>query len=113
MRRNRQVLKGYFKRGLKPTEQQFADFIDSIFNFEEDVLESKYLETLIVNTLNGKIDKSALGKPNGVVPLDLNGKIPLEYLPSIEGNLTNILERLKYLEDNMPQALIIPSNTFS
>ena len=113
MRRNRQVLKGYFKRGLKPTEQQFADFIDSIFNFEEDVLESKYLDTLIVNTLNGKIDKSALGQPNGVVPLDLNGKIPLAYLPNTELNLSEILNRLTQLEAAMPQALVVPPDTFS
>ena len=32
----RTTLKGYFETGEKPTQQQFADFIDSVFNLDDD-----------------------------------------------------------------------------
>jgi hypothetical protein len=34
--KTREILKAYFKTLEKPTEQQFADFIDSVFNITED-----------------------------------------------------------------------------
>ena len=35
-RRNRSVLKSYFQKGDVPTEQQFAELIDSVSNIVED-----------------------------------------------------------------------------
>ena len=35
-RRNRSVLKSYFQKGAIPTEQQFAELIDSVSNIVED-----------------------------------------------------------------------------
>lgn len=35
-KRNKISLKSFFKTGFKPTEQQFADLIDSYINFEDD-----------------------------------------------------------------------------
>lgn len=35
-RKNRQTLKSYFQKGDVPTEQQFAELIDSVPNIEED-----------------------------------------------------------------------------
>ncbi len=34
--RNRTTLKAYMESGKKPTQEQFADFIDSVFNFIDD-----------------------------------------------------------------------------
>lgn len=39
MKRNRAILKGYFKEGCIPKEADFADLIDSMLNQEEDGLE--------------------------------------------------------------------------
>ncbi len=35
-RKNRDTLKGYFKKGKTPTEEQFAELIDSTLNLVED-----------------------------------------------------------------------------
>lgn len=35
-RKNRNTLKGYFKKGDIPTEEQFAELIDSTLNLVED-----------------------------------------------------------------------------
>lgn len=35
-RKNREILKGYFRKGDVPTETQFAELIDSMANIEED-----------------------------------------------------------------------------
>lgn len=37
-RKDREILKSYFKSGNKPTEQQFAELIDSVSNMVEDKL---------------------------------------------------------------------------
>ncbi len=34
----RSTLKEYFQKGKKPTESQFAEFIDSTLNFDDDVI---------------------------------------------------------------------------
>ena len=31
-----------------------------------------------------KLDLTAVGKPNGVAPLDANGRIPMQYLPNVK-----------------------------
>lgn len=36
IRQDRETLKGYFKKGLVPTEEQFAELIDSMANLAED-----------------------------------------------------------------------------
>lgn len=44
-RKNRQTLKSYFQKGDVPSEQQFAELIDSVPNIEED--------GLVTRTVNG------------------------------------------------------------
>ncbi|MCM1035522.1 MAG: hypothetical protein NC038_05440 [Paludibacter sp.] len=53
-------LKAYFQRGCKPTEQQFADLIDSLRHKEESIPQQDIIG--LQETLNNKADRSNIQK---------------------------------------------------
>jgi len=57
--RNRTILKGYFETGDKPTQEQFIDLIDSLFNLSDDA--GAKIRTLVeaLSSLS-RINKSAI-----------------------------------------------------
>lgn len=90
----RATLKNWFKRGLKPLEIQFAEWLDSYWHKEDavpvssidgltDVLNG-YASTASVNGLNTtKEDKANKGAANGYASLDAGGKVPSAQIPEI------------------------------
>ncbi|MDR3227753.1 MAG: hypothetical protein LBT56_08805 [Prevotellaceae bacterium] len=52
---SRDILKSWFKKGLKPLESQFANWIDSFFH-KNDKIPINSIDNLI-NELNNKYDK--------------------------------------------------------
>lgn len=56
---NRETLKGYFKKGRVPTEEQFAELIDSMANLAEDgQVERTATGWAFHPTMNGRLDIS-------------------------------------------------------
>lgn len=57
--RTRAILKSYFETGDKPTESQFSDFIESVFNIVDDGgIKVKQLLELLTGT--SRLNKSAI-----------------------------------------------------
>lgn len=70
----RNILKGWFKRLLKPTEAQFAAWIDSFWHKTEDLIPIDNIEDLS-RILGDKIDRQEI--ENITSQLALERKIPL------------------------------------
>jgi hypothetical protein len=98
---DRDTLKAFFKQGSKPTEKNFSDLIDSMYNKKDDDVLSEYIEnTAITNDVFAEIKNStkdgfsfinaqnnsvlmnisaignvAIGKTEAKYKLDVNGTI--------------------------------------
>ena len=57
--RSRAELKQWFKRGMYPTESQFADLIDSLFHKGEDTISISHVESLS-EVLNRKAESQTV-----------------------------------------------------
>jgi len=88
------TLKNWFKRGLKPLEEQFAHWLDSYWHKDANDIPISSIQNL-ESTLNdlatveavealdtAKEDKANKGQPNGYASLDGGGKVPAGQLPS-------------------------------
>ena len=81
----RDQLKGYFEKGDKPTEEEFANLIDSCYNKDEDVIgiyipETQPIVTTGTITLNCDNEKELLFEPRlnvGTLPINVNFEIVL------------------------------------
>lgn len=60
--------------------------------------KNKPISDLTNQALGGKIDKSQLGKPNGVAQLDDTGKVPSSYLPSYVSDVLEYQEKISFPE---------------
>src|SRR5689334_14657705 len=75
------TLKNWFKRGFKPLQQQFYDWMDSFWHKDEMIPMNKVdqLET-VLNTLSST-----------KAPLGPDGKVPIELMPpGISPDIINI-----------------------
>lgn len=88
------TLKNWFKKGLKPLEAQFSDWLDSFWHKDATDIPIDSIQNL-QNTLNNlastaavnaintaKEDKANKGIANGYAGLDGTGKVPSGQLPS-------------------------------
>jgi hypothetical protein len=57
---NRLTLKTYFKKGSKPTEGQFAEFIDSTLNFDDDAILKLSNDPLSIKAKAASTDESLI-----------------------------------------------------
>lgn len=56
---DRDTLKAFFKQGNKPTQQNFSDLIDSMYNKKDDDVLSEYIEnTTVTNDVFAEIKNS-------------------------------------------------------
>lgn len=88
------TLKNWFKKGLKPLETQFADWLDSYWHKDANDIPINSIQNLqtTLNDLasnasvtaldNAKEDKNKKGVANGYAALDGTGKVPSAQLPS-------------------------------
>ena len=72
------TLKNWFKTGLKPTQEQFWNWMDSFWHKDENIPQEK-IEGL-PDTLSGKADSTALTTKADLV----GGKVPLSQLPLVD-----------------------------
>ena len=79
MKQSRTQLKQWYKKGLKPLEGQFADWIDSYWHLDDTILPD----------LSGYEVKASKGLANGYASLDATGKVPLSQLPSLGSGTIN------------------------
>ncbi|MBT1702969.1 hypothetical protein [Chryseosolibacter indicus] len=98
------TLKNWFKKGLKPLESQFADWLDSFYHRDATDIPMSSIQGL-TNALNSfvssdtiealnlaKENKDEKGTANGYAPLGADGKVPEEHLPPIASDLNSVLE---------------------
>jgi hypothetical protein len=80
MKQSRTQLKNWYKKGLKPLEGQFADWIDSYWHIDDQIPFSNVsgLPDLSIYEV-----KESKGLANGYASLDATGKVPLSQLPVI------------------------------
>jgi hypothetical protein len=86
MKQSRTQLKNWYKKGLKPLEGQFADWIDSYWHIDDQIPFSSVsgLPDLTIYEV-----KASKGLANGYASLDATGKVPLSQLPSGIGGAIN------------------------
>lgn len=84
MIRGRSTLKNWFKTGLKPTQDQFWDWMDSFWHKTETIAVS--VIDGLQGLLDNKIDTAQRGIAGGVATLDSGGKVPAEQLPELGGS---------------------------
>jgi hypothetical protein len=75
------TLKNWFRSLLKPTQQQFWDWMDSFWHKDENIPANK-VENL-QSLLDAKINVAEKGAPNGLPVLDGQGKIITDYIPAL------------------------------
>jgi len=91
---DRNTLKNYFNTGDRPTEQEFANLIDSTVNIDEDKTDVSAVidvndDTSFVTPKSAKklIDTHAVRKVNNVNP-DANGNVQVANITGTAGSIT-------------------------
>ena len=80
---------------LKTNLSEFEN--DSKFTTLDEVNQSDTIKNINIEVAK-KVDKSEKGKADGVVPLNKNSKIALEYLPDLSKQQTHVIEAVEDMQ---------------
>lgn len=96
---DKNTLKSYFNTGDRPTEQEFADVIDSALNIHDDKADTTATiditdDTLFITPKSAKklIDTHAVIKINNVSP-DATGNLQIDNITGTAGSITGSIEK--------------------